>query len=383
MYKQYLTLSFTGLLLQASGVLSYQLEPPSTPLQRRADGTVINPNPFPACNPKESENCIENGKYLLPPLPITSDADEGDAAYKKYLGTKEFVLSEWTNDLMPRECEMHLKNDGFDEADFTMYNVTFTDCTMPFVMCHSKNSPKTPSQIAVELSRVPITMRQSTSTFMVYGDKDTDNPDFKGFIGANCQNYIIVGRPHAFFINALVHEYGHALDCTLASPDAQPGGFGNTFSDTKTFQDAVDKDGFAVSHFATQAYVENYGDLTRLVLMDNIYPGGLKAFVGNHPNMTQIKNQLDVVKKSKGGKYLDYDKNDKCDLKVKLPYPTNLVQVKRAEKPTTPTDGANDGAEKGDGAANNDAAANNGGDAKPEKKDSAGAGRARPFAFFM
>ena len=383
MYKQYLTLSLTGLLLQASGVLGLQLRPPAHPLQRRADGTIDNPNPYPGCNPKKDEFCIENGKYLLPPLPVQSPGDEGDSAFMRYLDTKKFELSEWTGDLMPAECQAYIEHDGFNEADFTMYNVTYTDCSTPFVLCHSKNSGKTPSQIAVEISRIPITMRQSTSMFLVYGDMLTDRPEHTRHIAASCEHGLVVGRPEGFFITALVHEVAHSMDCTLVSPDAEPGSFGTDFTSTSTWQDAVDKDGFAVSHYGTTSYVENYADAARLVLLDNIYPKGLKAFVGNHPNMTQIKNQLDVIKKSDGGKLYDYNKDDKCDSKLKFAYPTNLVQVKRAAKTTTTADvpepSKTPGADE-----TNTGAANQGtdGTAKPEEKDSAGAGRARPFAFF-
>ncbi|KAM7201684.1 hypothetical protein V8F33_003233, partial [Rhypophila sp. PSN 637] len=286
-------------------------------------------DPYPYCNPKKDEFCIANGKYLLPPLPIQAPDDIGDTAFKKYLPTHEFTLSKWTNGMMPNSCYGYgIEMDKWDVADFEMYNVTFSDCEKsPFVLCYHIKAQKTPKQIATEISRLPIGMRQSTSTYMVYSDLETDNPHYDGYIGAACPDGLIVGLSEAYFITSLVHEIGHSIDCTLASPDSPPGGYGSEFSSTSTWQDAVDKDGIAVSPYGTGSYVENFGEAGRLVLMDNIYPGGLKAFAEdvNNPNITQLKNQLDAIKRSAAGKY--YNNRAECDLKIKFPFPTNLVDV--------------------------------------------------------
>ncbi|KAM7216613.1 hypothetical protein V8F06_008024, partial [Rhypophila decipiens] len=284
-------------------------------------------DPYPYCDPKKDEFCIANGKYLLPPLPIATPDDLGDTAYKKYLPTHEFTLSKWTNGMMPNSCYYWgVETDKWDVADFEMYNVTFSDCEkLPFVLCYHIKAQKDPKQIATEISRLSIGMRQSTSTYMVYSDLKTEHYD--GFIAASCPDGLIVGISEAYFITALVHEIGHSIDCTLASPGAPLGVYGSQYSNTSTWQDAVDKDGIAASAYGTGSYVENFAEAGRLVLMDNVYPGGLKAFAEDvsNPNITQLKNQLDAIQKSAAGKY--FNKGGECDLKIKFPFPTDLVDV--------------------------------------------------------
>lgn len=396
MYKQYLTLSLAGLLLQSSGVFGRQERP--RPVLVRKDGTVVNNDPYPYCNPKKDEFCITEGKYLLPQLAIQAPNDKGDTAYKKYLPTHEAELSKWTNGKMPKVCyTLGVEMDKWDVADFTMYNVTFSDCEKsPFVLCYHVKAPKTPEEIATEVSRLPIGLRQATSTFMVYSDDESDNPEYKGFIGAACPQGLIAGLSEAYFITSLIHEIGHSVDCTFASPDSFPGGFGTEFSSTSAWQDAVDKDGIAVSPYGTTSYVENFGEAGRLVLMDNIFPGGLKAFAGNHPNLTQLKNTLDAVKKSPAGKF--YKKGGECDLDIKFPYPTELVDVAKIikeqedAKPKTSTKPPPSG---GDAPITTTAQVANGpgpttsttppvtdGAANPDTQNS-GARRLRPFFFFL
>ncbi|KAM7207201.1 hypothetical protein V8F20_002467 [Naviculisporaceae sp. PSN 640] len=393
MYKQYLVLPFAGFLLQSLGVLARQ-ERPSSLLTRREDGKVVDPNAYPFCNPKKDESCITEGKYLLPTLPIQYPGDKGETAYKKYLPTHDAELSKWTNGMMPKIChKLGVEMDKWDVADFEMYNVTFADCKKsPFVMCYHTKAQKTPEQIATEISRVPAGMRQSTSTFMVYSDEESDNPKYKGFIAAACPQGIVAGVSEAYFITPLLHEIGHAIDCTLASPDSFPGGFGTEFSNTSNWIDAVDEDGVSVSQYGTTSYTENFAEAGRLVVMDNIFPGGLKAFAGNHPNITQLKNQLDAVKKSPAGKY--YKEGGECDLDIKFPFPTDLVDVKRLIKeegngnpeesePSKPAESddapATTSAQVAPGPSPTTAATD--GAAKPDTKDS-GARRLRPF-FFM
>lgn len=391
MYKPYLAASLAGFLLQSWGVLARQ-ERPNSLLMRREDGKVTDPNAYPYCNPKKDEFCITDGKYLLPPLPIQTPGDKGDTAYKKYLPTHGAELSKWTNGLMPKVChELGVEMDKWNVADFEMYNVTFSDCKKsPFVMCYHTKAQKTPEQIATEISRLPAGMRQSTSTFMVYSDEESDNPEYKGFIAAACPQGIVAGISEAYFITSLIHEIGHSIDCTLASPDSFPGGFGTEFSSTSNWTDAVDKDGVSVSQYGTTSYTENFGEAGRLVLMDNIFPGGLKAFAGNHPNITQLKNQLDAIKKSPAGKY--YNEGGECDVDIQFPFPTDLVDVKRLIKDKgSGNPETSKPAESGDAPVTTTAQVAQGpapttpvtdGAAKPDTKGS-GARRLRPFFFFV
>lgn len=125
--------------LRAAGVAGHQLRPRN----------AISNDPYPACNPATNPNCIVGGKYLVPPLDFSLEDDIGDNAFKQYLPTHTFTLSQWTNNKMPQSCYYWaVTADHWSPVDFVMYNVTFSDCSTPFVVCWHKKSPKSISQIA-------------------------------------------------------------------------------------------------------------------------------------------------------------------------------------------------------------------------------------------
>jgi hypothetical protein len=159
---------------------------------------------------------------------------------------------------------------------------------------------------------------------MVYGDQQSDNPQYNGYIATLAADGIIVGRSDAFFTTALVHETGHAVDSNLASPDAPQPGSGTAFSSTAPWNTAVVKDGYAVSAYGAGSLVEDFAETGRAVLLNRIYPGGLAAFTNNNPNLTQITNQLATFKSVAGQFYVP---GGTCNLNRKFPFPTDLVNV--------------------------------------------------------
>ena len=145
---------FKALLLAlaaAQGVLGHQL-------QSRA---VVNKDAYPFCNPATNKNCIAGGKYLVPILDFSIQRSAGDLAYAKYLPTHTFTLSQWPKGKMPEPCYYWgVTADHWNPADFTIYNVTFTDCpTSPWVVCFNKKSPRTINSI----SKVRISSKNTPS----------------------------------------------------------------------------------------------------------------------------------------------------------------------------------------------------------------------------
>ncbi|KAK3685337.1 hypothetical protein B0T22DRAFT_482313 [Podospora appendiculata] len=256
-------------------VLGHQLQPRD----------AISNDPYPFCSPATNPNCIVGGKYLVPSLDFSLQNDA----------------------------------DHWKATDFTIYNVTFTDCPgSPFVVCRHKTAPKSIGQISTEIGRIPVKMRQATSMFLVYGDLNSDNPQYGGYIATLAGDGIIVGRSGAYSTTSLVHEMGHAVDSTLASP-----GGGKAYSSTAAWQKAVTADGYAVSAYGAGSLVEDFAETGRAVLLDNIFPGGLAAWSNHNPNLTQITQQLKAFKAVAGGFYTT---GGTCDLAKKFPFPTSLVK---------------------------------------------------------
>lgn len=67
-------------------------------------------------------------------------------------------------------------------------------------------------------------------------------------------------------------------------------------------------------------------------MLDVVYPGGLAAFTGNNPNLTQISNQLSTFKAAAASYYVT---GGTCDLSKKFPYPNYLVDIPAASPTIT------------------------------------------------
>lgn len=147
---------------------------------------------------------------------------------------------------------------------------------------------------------------------MVYS---TDNPNYYGAVGTLAGDGLIVGRGDYFFTTALVHEHGHAVDSNLIGVN------GNAYSATAPWTNAINADYCAVSAYGAGSAVEDFAETGRAVLLDNIYPGGLKSFSNNNPNLTQITNQVRTMKNKVGSFYVP---GGLCDLTKKFRFP-NLV----------------------------------------------------------
>ncbi|KAJ4292867.1 hypothetical protein N0V88_005525 [Collariella sp. IMI 366227] len=293
-------------LAAALEVLAYQPRPTEV-ISNLQSREVVNNDPYPFCNVATNPNCIADGKYLVPILDFSLQRSAGDEAYVKYLPKANYTLSKWPKGTMPKYCHFWgVERDHWNASDFIMYNVTFTDCSQPW-----------------EVGRMPVRMRMAVSTFLVYGDENSDNPDYSGYMATFAGHGIIIGRNSAYFATSLVHELGHATDANLASLDAPHPGSGTSYSDTDAWKNAVKADGYAVSAYGAGSYVEDFAEAGRAVLLDQIYPCGLIAFASN-PNLGQISNQISVFKKAAG---TWFQPGGECDLERKFPFPTELVQV--------------------------------------------------------
>jgi len=175
-------------------------------------------------------------------------------------------------------------------------------------------------------------------TFMVYSDLDSDNPDYKGYFGTLAGDGILIGRSKAWFPSAIIHELGHSVDSTLASPNAVHPNPGNAFSDSSTWHNAVTTDGYAISAYGAESgWADDFADVGRAVMLDHIYPGGLAAWSGNNANLTRVRNQLSTFN-TVAGSY--YNVGGTCSSGLKFPYPTSLVDVPTTTTPPTNTNTA-------------------------------------------
>ncbi|KAM7186378.1 hypothetical protein V8F33_011851 [Rhypophila sp. PSN 637] len=275
---------------------------------------------FPFCTPGDPvfPNCIVNGRYVKPDLNISDAGNPGNNAYITYLPSHPYTLSQWTNQKMPSFCHYVINNYNFNPSDFSVYNVTYPDCpSSPWVICKHSTTSKTIDQIASEIGKMPATMRQATNAYLVFPET------WGGQAESWSEQGLIAGKGSLYYPTAMVHEHGHAVDGYLLVPGA---GF---YSGTSTWQNVVNADGYAATAYGSTSHVENFADIGRVVLLENIYPGGIAGLFPGHPNLTQIAGQVAHFQ-SVAGTY--YRTGTTCDLSKKFPYPTELVDV-----PTTTT----------------------------------------------
>ncbi|KAK0613199.1 hypothetical protein B0T14DRAFT_498749 [Immersiella caudata] len=306
-------LTFYTLFTLAAGALATLL--PDTHLHRR-DGN----EPYPFCTTATNPSCVNSGRYVKPDLNISDAGSPGDNAYVTLLPSHTFTTSLWTNQKMPPMCYSVINHYGFRPVDFQVYNVTYSDCpTSPWVICRSINASPTLSQIATNLSKMPASMRQAANAYLVFSES------WDRAIESWWEDGLIAGKGSFYGPGALVHEHGHAVDGYLLFPSI-PG----VYSGTSAWLNVVSQDGYSPTAYGTTSHAENFADIGRVVLIENIYPGGINAMFPNHPNLTRIANQVAHFQ-SVAGAY--YQAGTTCDLSKKHPFPSGLVDVPT----TTPT----------------------------------------------
>lgn len=305
---------FTALAaLHLHGVLA--LHPDKNLLRR--DGN----EPFPFCTTATNPDCIVGGKYVKPDLNISDAGNPGNNAYITYLPSHTYTLSQWTNQRMPSMCHYVINYYSFNPTDFTVYNVTYTDCNEPWVICRHTGSSPSINQLAADIGKMPATMRQAANAYLSFPES------WNRAIESWSENGLIAGKGSYYGPTALVHEHGHAVDGYLLVPG--PG----WYSSTTTWRNLVAADGYAATAYGTTSHVENFADIGRVVLLENIYPGGIAGLFPGHPNLTQIANQVAHFQ-SVAGAY--YQAGTTCDLTKKYPFPADLVDVPTTTTTTTP-----------------------------------------------
>jgi hypothetical protein len=58
----------------------------------------------------------------------------------QHLQGRKFDISYWDEGWIPGDCAIRSAPEGYSAADFEAFNVTYTDCDEPWVMCRHKRS---------------------------------------------------------------------------------------------------------------------------------------------------------------------------------------------------------------------------------------------------
>jgi hypothetical protein len=78
---------------------------------------------------------------ISPEYDVWGSMDEAVLGALSVNGTVGFTISEWAPGWVPSTCFQHEWLSSLEAKDFVVYNITYDDCSEPFVLCRHKDSP--------------------------------------------------------------------------------------------------------------------------------------------------------------------------------------------------------------------------------------------------
>ncbi|TLD29236.1 hypothetical protein PspLS_03922 [Pyricularia sp. CBS 133598] len=125
-------------------------------------------------------------------------------------------ISKWEPGALPSNCLKYFGSTGrqVQKEDFTVYNVTFDDCHVPWVFCLHAESDTSMEEMTAAFGRLPIGMREHVRTVAAL-----PHPPPGERAAAFSIDGDIAVRPRCWDMHTLSHEVSHIIDAKL--PTAQ------------------------------------------------------------------------------------------------------------------------------------------------------------------
>ncbi|OBT83639.1 hypothetical protein VE02_08043 [Pseudogymnoascus sp. 03VT05] len=172
---------------------------------------------------------------------------------------------EWAHGTIPESCAKQGKNANppLKPSDFHIFDVHYTDCAEAWIMCRHKDAQLSINQLIDYFGRLPVHERQSVSYVM-------------GVPGGGSAYEIggmVVFQGNTASISVFQHEVGHAVD---AYNNAD-----GTSSSKPIFAEALKKDSCVPDAYANTNKVEDWTQVSVLLMYDKVVPGGLNTIGAN------------------------------------------------------------------------------------------------------
>ncbi|KAL4989483.1 hypothetical protein BDW68DRAFT_67172 [Aspergillus falconensis] len=211
---------------------------------------------------------------------LTSNLDyllEGNA---NSLPTVDSQIAVWASGYIPKDCQDLGSGEGYDASEFEVYEVTYDDCSDPWLFCRHRDVEVDIATAAETFSKLPVKVRDwvrqillmpgANSAFAING-----NVAFFGTTGSN--------------VDVMIHESAHGLDGFAA--------FGESFSSSAGFLAAYNADTHVPDDYARSSQAENVAQNTVVAVYDKNVPGG---FPGVQERYTAILNQYSYIQDKAG-----------------------------------------------------------------------------------
>ncbi|KAK8069973.1 hypothetical protein PG994_006589 [Apiospora phragmitis] len=120
------------------------------------------------------------------------------------LPERQYNISVWASGWIPSDCNGYASDHNVSAADFIIYQVQYSDCSDPWILCYHKDSETSIQNIAKQFGRIPIQMREWVKHVVTI-------PDTMGWAYMDKGNTVYM-RPSDAMQTTMVHETAHAVD---------------------------------------------------------------------------------------------------------------------------------------------------------------------------
>ncbi|OJD32605.1 conidiation-specific protein (con-13) protein [Diplodia corticola] len=194
------------------------------------------------------------------------------------LHAPHYDLSVWAPGWIPQDCKDIVEGQNLSASDVTIWNVNYTDCSSPWVICTHKDAPLTQTVVADLFGKIPVKMR-STIRHLI----SVPGPGIGAFNAGD--NIMFSGAND--HISVFVHEVGHSVD-THGYPNISAG----AFHETDIWLDNYAKDSAVADAYANCNQAENHSQELVVALFDHVVPGGVGTV---NSNWTEIAHQYETI----------------------------------------------------------------------------------------
>ncbi|KAH7017978.1 uncharacterized protein B0I36DRAFT_394517 [Microdochium trichocladiopsis] len=191
-----------------------------------------------------------------------------------YMPPTQSHWDQWGAGWTLEDCYNFARERGQNPADYEVFNVHYTDCSEPWIMCRHRSAKVDQIRMIDMIGRLPVRVRQHIKHFIVSYDI---GPYAGLYWGGN-----IAIDDESLDMYVLMHEASHALDFSALRQ------YGSPFSETAIWKDNWAQDSRIPTGYAAGNWVENFAESGPIGLYDRYVPGG----IGNiQPNWSQIFHQ--------------------------------------------------------------------------------------------
>ncbi|KAH8901448.1 hypothetical protein GQ53DRAFT_775997 [Thozetella sp. PMI_491] len=181
----------------------------------------------------------------------------------------------WGEGWIPKTCKDFALQNGLNPWDYEIFNVFYTDCSEPWIMCRHKGAPASVIDMIDIFGRMPVHMRQYVAHL-------TAVPWLNDGTIAATDSANIVVRGFNVNITVLSHEISHNLDKRALNQFLEGH---SRFSETGIWRDNINADAVVVTPYAATSWIENYAATGVIGVYDKLVPGGIGPI---QPNWSQI-----------------------------------------------------------------------------------------------